>query len=251
MCGIQKVARSCFATLSRETLCIEVGTQKRQGNEDGEKASKDPGPRPKKVARLGAVKELEMIELLGLGKNIKIGEDLDEALKPNLLKCLKEYPDIFAWGHDDMPGIDPKFINHRLAVNPSHKSAKQKIRTFNQEQCRAMAVEVEKLLKASFIREVKYPEWVSNVVLVKKPNGKWRMYVDFTDLNKACPKDSFSLPKVDQLVDSTACQGLLSFTDAFLGYNQVRMHPEDEENMTFITDQGLYCYKVMPIRIEK
>jgi hypothetical protein len=77
--------------------------------------------------------------------------------------------------------------------------------------------EVEKLLKAQFIEEVYYPDWLANVVLVKKSKGKWRMCVDFTDLNKACPKDSFPLPRIDALVDSTSGYELLSFIDAFLG----------------------------------
>ena len=87
--------------------------------------------------------------------------------------------------------------------------------------------EVEKLLVAGFIREVYYPEWLANVVMVKKSNGKWRMCVDFTDLNHACPKDSFPLPRIDQLVDSTTGHELLTFMDDFLGYNQIRMNKED------------------------
>ena len=90
-----------------------------------------------------------------------------------------------------------------------------------------------------FIQEVYYPEWLVNVVLVKKANGNWRMCVDFTDLNKACPKDSFPLPRIDQLVDSTAGHKLLTFMDAFSGYNQVRMVKEDQEKTAFITSQGL------------
>ena len=83
------------------------------------------------------------------------------------------------------------------------------------------------MLLASFIREVYYLEWLANVVLMKKANGKWRMCVDFTDLNKACPKDSFPLPRIDQLVDSTARYKLLTFMDAFSGYNQIKMAEED------------------------
>ena len=79
--------------------------------------------------------------------------------------------------------------------------------------------EVEKLLTVGFIREVYYPKRLANVVMVKKSNGKWRMCVDFTNLNHACPKDSFPLPKIDQLVDSTARHKLLTFMDAFSGYN--------------------------------
>ena len=104
---------------------------------------------------------------------------------------------------------------------------------------------MEKLLKAEFIREVNYPEWISNVVLVKKDNGKWRMCVDFTDLNKACPKDNFSLPKIDQLVDSIAGHGLLSFIDAFSEYNQIPMFEQDKESTAFSTNHGLFCYRVM------
>ena len=74
-------------------------------------------------------------------------------------------------------------------------------------------------MAAGFIREVYYPEWLANVILVKKANGKWRMCVDFIDLNKACPKDSFPLPRIDQLVDSTVGHKLLTFMDAFSGYN--------------------------------
>jgi hypothetical protein len=88
---------------------------------------------------------------------------------------------------------------------------------------------VQKLLQAGFIREVDYPEWLANVVLVKKSTGKWIMCVDFTELNRACPKDSFSLPWVDLLVDSTAGHELLIFMDAFSGYNQIHMDEIDQE----------------------
>ena len=105
-------------------------------------------------------------------------------------------------------------------------------------------------MTAGFIREVYYLEWLANVVLVKKANGKWRMYVDFTDLNKACPKDSFPFPRIDQLVESTAGHKLLTFMDAFSGYNQIKMTKEDQEKTAFITSQGLYCYKVMPFGLK-
>ena len=85
---------------------------------------------------------------------------------------------------------------------------------------------------------------------MKKANGKWRMYVDFTNMNKACPKDSFHLPRIDQLMDSTARHKLLTFMDAFSGYNQIKMAEEDQEKTAFITSQGLYCYKVMPLGLK-
>jgi len=81
--------------------------------------------------------------------------------------------------------------------------------------------------------------------MVRKANGKWRICIDYIDLNKACPKESFSLHKIDQLVDVTVGHKFLSFMDAFSGYNQIRIYPEDEEKISFITDRGIYCYKVM------
>ena len=98
---------------------------------------------------------------------------------------------------------------------------------------------------AGFIREVNYPDWISNVVLAKKANDKWRMCIDFKKLNKAYPKDSYPLPRINQLVDATSGHELLAFMDAFSGYNQIRMAPEDEEKTAFITNRGLYCYRVM------
>ena len=86
--------------------------------------------------------------------------------------------------------------------------------------------------------------------MVKKANGKWRMYVEFTDLNQACSKDSFPLPRIDQLVDSTAGHKLLTFMDAFSGYNQIQIAKEDQEKTSFITSQELYCYRVMPFGLK-
>ena len=106
------------------------------------------------------------------------------------------------------------------------------------------------MLTAGFIREVYYSEWLANVVLVKKANGKLRMCVDFTDLNKACPKDSFPLPRIDQLVDFTTGHKLLTFMDTFSRYNKIKMAEEDQEKTAFITSQWLYCYNVMPFGLK-
>ena len=117
---------------------------------------------------------------------------------------------------------------------------------FAPERDQAIAEEVRKLQEVSFIREVYYFDWLTNVVMVKKASGKWRMCVDFTDLNKACPKDSYPLPRVDILVDSTARHQLLSFMDAFSSYNQIQMHEDNQEKTSFVTSQGLFYYRVIP-----
>jgi len=153
--------------------------------------------------------------------------------------------DVFAWSHEEMSGINPSVITHHLNVYPSSKPVCQKKRVFAPERDKAIREEVQKLTMAEFIREVYYLDWLANVVMVKKTNGKWRMCVDFTDLNKTCPKDSYLLPHINQLVDSTMGHKLLSFMDAFLGNNQIRMDEVDQEKTSFITRQGLFCYKVM------
>ena len=157
---------------------------------------------------------------------------------------------MFAWSHEDIPGIDPEVIVHQLNVDPSHKPVRQKRRFFNLERYKVIEEEVKKLLKACFIKEAYYPNWLANVVMVKKPNGKWRICIDFTDLNKACSKDSFPLPRIDQLVDATVGHELLTFKYAYSGYNQIQMYPPDREKTSFIINKGLYYYNVMPFGLK-
>ena len=168
--------------------------------------------------KIEALEEVELVE----GKSTmttKIGTTLSPEIRSMLVQFLKENLDVFAWSHEDMPGISPKVIEHKLNVNPEKKPVQQKQRVFAPEWNQAITNEVNKLLMASFICEVYYPEWLANVVLVKKANGKWKMCVDFMDLNKTYLKDSFPLPRINQLVDSTVRHKLLTFMDAFLGYN--------------------------------
>ena len=180
----------------------------------------------------------------------RVGADLERKSKKDLVQFLKKNIDIFAWSHEDMSGIDPGVITHCLNICPSFKPVQQKKRVFAPKRDDAIKEEVQMLMAGKFIREVYYPDWLANVVMVKKANGKWRMCVDFTDLNRACPKDSYPLPCIDQLVDSTAGHKLLSFMDAFSGYNQIRMDEADQEKTSFITSQGLFCYEVMPFRLK-
>ena len=175
--------------------------------------------------------ELDTIELEDghLEKMTKIGTNMPPKVKESLVQFLKNNKDVFAWSHEDMPGINPSIFSHKLNVNPSCHPVKQKWKVFAPERNNAIMEEVDKFLTANFIREVFYPDWLANVVMVKKNIGKWQMCVDFTDLNKACLKDSFSLLRIDQLVDSTAGHKLLTFMDAFSGYNQIVMDESDQE----------------------
>ena len=149
-----------------------------------------------------------------------------------------------------MPGIAPEVMQHNLNVDLAHKPIIQKRRHLGTKRSAATAIEVNKLLEAGFIRECHYPEWVSNVVVVNKLNGTWRMCVDFAYLNRECPKDSYPLPKIDKLVDSTAGHELMSFMDAFSAYHQIPLAKEVQEKTSFVIDTGLYCYNVMPFRLK-
>ena len=107
-----------------------------------------------------------------------------------------------------------------------------------------------KLKHTGAIKEVFYPEWLANTVVVKKKSGKWRVCVDFTDLNKACPKDPFPMPRIDQLIDATASHPRMSFLDAFQDYHQISLAMEDQEKTAFVTPTGNYHYKVMPFGLK-
>ena len=143
-----------------------------------------------------------------------------EQIQGVLLKNL----DVFAWSHLDMVGIDPILASNKLNLVHAAKPVRQKVRRFHPNCHQNFQIEVDNLLKAGFIREIKYLKWLANVVVIPNKGGKWIVCVDYTDLNEACPKDSFPLPHIDQIVDATARHGILSFMDAFFGYHWIPMH---------------------------
>ena len=121
-----------------------------------------------------------------------------------------------------------------------------KKRKLGLEKQKAVIQEIGKLLRAGFIKEIHFTTQLANIVMVAKSSRKWRMCVDFRDLNKACLKDAYSLPSIGKLVDGASKAKFLNFMDAYSGYNQIKMHPSDEKKTAFIIDNANYCYKVMP-----
>jgi hypothetical protein len=201
----------------------------------GTSTALDPSPTVKKVC----------LGLPDASKEVVIGADLDPKQELALTSFLRDNVDIFAWSPSDMPGVPRELAEHRLEVNKTARPIKQKLRRFAKDQRQAIEVEVCKLLAASFIRECQHPVWLANLVLVPKKTGGLRMCIDYTDLNKNCPKDSFPLPRIDQVVDSTAGSILLCFLDYYSGYHQIALHLDDEDKTTFIMPHGIYCYKVV------
>jgi hypothetical protein len=145
-----------------------------------------------------------------------------------------------------MPGVPKELIEHCLKVNPKDSPKKQRLCCFSPDKREAIKKELVKLLTAGFIKEVYHPEWLANPVhVLKKNNNEWRMCVDYTDLNIRCPKDCFTLPCIDQVINSTGGCVLLSFLDCYSSYHQIALKEEDQINTTFITLFGAYAYKTM------
>ena len=148
-----------------------------------------------------------------------------------------------------MPSISREVTKHSFEIRAGSRPVKQHLHRFDEEKRKIIGEEVHKLLAARFIKEVHHPNWLANPILVKKKNGKIRMCVDYTSLNKACPKFPFPLPRIDQIIDSTTGCETLSFLDAYSGYHQIKMKESDQLMTSFITPFGMYCYVTMPFRL--
>ena len=146
-----------------------------------------------------------------------------------------------------MPGVSRGLAEHRLRVDPKAKPVKEHLRRSAMEKRKAIGEEVARLLAAEFIREIYHSEWLTNVVMVPKKDDSLRMCIDFKHINRACPKDHFPLPRIDQIVDSTAGCERLSFLDAYSGYHQIRLYGPDEIKIAFITHSGVFAMLLCPL----
>ncbi|GJW07749.1 reverse transcriptase domain-containing protein, partial [Tanacetum coccineum] len=161
----------------------------------------------------------------------------------------KKKPRLFARSLD-MTGVPRSIAEHKLNIRKGYSPVRQKKRGQAPERAKAIQAEVQKLVEAGIMREVYYHDWLSNPVMVKKHDGSWRMCVDFTDLNKACPQDCYPLPEIDWKIESLCDYPFKCFMDAYKGYHQIQMAEEDEEKTAFHTPQGVYCYTKMPFGLK-
>ncbi|XP_075499207.1 uncharacterized protein LOC142537588 [Primulina tabacum] len=225
LCGDQKVARRCYEGILKE---------------EGKRARVEVNMIRKGRSGLPVVRREvhevmdEKPEIVTLGpdkKTLRIAPDLDPEVREKLITCLQANLNRFSWSAQELTGTSPDVAEHRLNILPNSRPVKQKKRHFGPEKDIVIKKEVGELLSAGQIREVQFPTWLSNVVLVPKSSGKWRMCVDFRDLNKACPKDCYPLPRIDQLVDSTAGHQYLCMLDAYQGYHQIPLAVEDQDKV--------------------
>jgi hypothetical protein len=179
-------------------------------------------------------------------KTVIISKDLTLRDEEKLLSCLSRNKDVFAWSALDLVGVSRSIIEHSLGIDSSVRPKKQWLRKMFDEKSKAAKGEVHRLLVARFIEPIAYPTWLANVVMVQKKCGKWRLCIDLTSLNKACPKDNFPLPWIEKIVDSTAGCEVMSLLDCFSGYHQICIKEEDKASTSFITPFDTYCFVRMP-----
>jgi hypothetical protein len=186
-------------------------------------------------------------------KTVCIGTEASQEEQAKLLGFLDKNSDVFAWSTFDLVGVSRDIIEHQLQVSLSARSKKQRLLKMAEEKVKAAKAKVQRLLDAGFIREVKYLQWLTNVIMVRKKNRLYRleqmlpqMCTDFIDLNKCCPKDNSPFARIDQIVDTAAGSEMMALLDCFLGYHQIWLHEEDEKNTSFITPFETYCYLRIP-----
>ena len=206
-----------------------------------------PGPMADgNMANISSTIPINISRNPGMIENVYIGAECSHAEILEYTELFKEFRDIFSWSYDEMPGIDPRIVEHEINTYPNAKPVRQRLCAMNPMKSLAIKIEIEKLLKSSFIYLVPLTEWVSNLVSVDKKQGAIRICIDFRDLNRACPKDNFPTPFIDQILDECAGREVFSFMDGFSGYNQIQIKPEDQHKTAFICPWGTFSYQKMP-----
>jgi hypothetical protein len=193
--------------------------------------------------------ELEEIDI-GPGDKPRptfVSKKLRPCLREPMIALLKEYADCFAWDYTEMPALDRSIVEHRLPLTNGFRPFQQRARQMKAEVLVEVKKEVEKMLEAGFIRPCRYAEWISSVVPVQKKDGRWRVCVDFRDLNRATPKDEYPMPVAETLINAAAGHKILSFMDGNAGYNQIFMAPKDINKTAFRVPRavGLFEYVVI------
>jgi hypothetical protein len=186
----------------------------------------------------------------GIVENVFVGADCSPEEIRIYTDLFKEFHDIFSWSYEEMLGIDPRIVKHEITTYPNAKPVRQKLRPVNPRKAKTIKAKVEKLLKVSFIYPVQLTQWVSNLVMVKKNQGTVCVCMDFCDLNKACPKDNFPTPFIEQIVDECAGYEVFSFMDDFSGYNHIQIKPEDQHKTAFICLCGTFSYRNTPFGLK-
>eukprot|EP00253_Pinus_taeda_P004780 PITA_04780 len=174
-----------------------------------------------------------------------LSNSLSVASIKNANKEEEKYKKAFAWNYTDMKGIHPNLCTHRIYLKAGCKPIKQPERRMNPTLKKVVKEELQKLQSANFIYPISDSQWVSPLVIIPKKNGKWKVCVNYGELNKATQKDHFPLPFIDQVLDTLSGKKLFSFLDGFSGYTQIQIAPKDQDKTTFTCPLGTFAYRVV------
>ncbi|GKB09538.1 reverse transcriptase domain-containing protein [Tanacetum coccineum] len=222
------------------------------------KAKESPPDPPKVIFTCSDAEEKVIVNEQFPEQTVVIGKQLPTYFNLKLQELLKANVDVFTWTYSNMTGIHkmlmvdgkPFGTEHKLNEYKHIEPIKKKRKGLASERNAAACKEVDELVKAGILREAKYPTWVANPVMIKKSDGGWRMCIDFTNINKACPKDCYPLPEIDWKVESLSRFRLKCFLDAYKGYHQIQMVESDEEKTAFYIGKCVYCYRKMPFGLK-
>jgi len=181
-----------------------------------------------------------------LGRTLNINKNLEKLQQEELIKTLQKHSATFAWEYTDMKGINPKTCIHHIYIEENCRPIRQLQRRMNPNLRDIVKEELQKILNVNLIYPIADSQWVSPLVIMPKKNDKWRVCIDYRELNKATLKDHFPLPFIDQVLDTLAGKKYFSFLDGFSGYNQIQVAPEDQDKTTFTCPWGTYAYRVLP-----
>ena len=240
----QRLARECYYTSLRPKELAIVTNIERHPNVGLTLAGEDLDPKICYDSRIEPVEDTQPMTIWP-GKSLKLGPDLCLSNQALIEATFNDNTNLFVWSTIDLPGVDPKIVVHKLSIYKEAGYVSQKKRKLGDEWRLTIKAEAVKLLEAGFIAEAHYTTWLANIVLLK-----WRMCIDYIDLNKACPKDAYPLPSIDRLVDGAADNCVLSFLDVYFGYNQIPKALDDMIKTAFITEDSNYFYKVMPFGLK-
>ncbi|GJT81491.1 reverse transcriptase domain-containing protein [Tanacetum coccineum] len=226
--------------------------------EGRKKVRETPPASEKGVFRCTMTEEKVVVNKKYPEQTVAVGKQKPEHFKGRLRDLLRANADVFAWTHADMTRIPKTIIVKGKSFNTKHKlneyshvkPVMQKRRGLGPDRNTIACKEVEELTKAGILQEFKHQTWVANPVMVKKSDGGWRMYVDFIDINKACPKDRYPLPEIVWKVESLSGFRLKCFLDAYKGYHQIQMAEGDEDKTTFFAGEGVFCYQKTPFGLK-
>jgi len=177
---------------------------------------------------------------------IKLSKTLQAHIKLKYIEMFKEFSDVFACSYEDLKPYDTEIIQHKIPLKENQKPFKQKPRRINHVQLPSVEKEIKKMYEAGIIVPIRYSEWVSNLVLIRKKTGEIRLCIDFRDLNKASLKENYPLPKMDHILKRVVGSKRISLLDGYSGYNQILVHPDDQLKTVFTTPWGNFMYVKIP-----